>query len=719
MALFCIGLFVATLTIFSHLLIKNSSDAANLISLATHQYMLPKQIVLQQNVMLSSIQSSNSHQIAAHDMELNELINKFEKNHLNILKTLPHYKSSAQETDVRGQMGFSGTPTFSEITRQFIESVRVFSQDYKVGKTPSIASDDIITRLMSGLNKTVLQLENEANDKLGFLIQLEWIFLAATILLLFLVSLFMIKPVETLIDRSVNNFRRSKQTLSNSKANSDIQAHFLVNNRHEFRTHISSMFGMIELAKQESDKDMQTNLLQKAHAAGKQLLSLIDNLGDISRIESNLLQLSNVDFELPKLLDDCLSTVAFSCEKNGVEFRYEALSPLPLMVVGDPVRLTQVINNLVSNAIKFTPLGSIKVTTDIRVKDKSLMFEFVIEDTGVGIGEDDLDRIFEKFTQVQNKQKHIFNGSGLGLVLTKALVEKMGGTIAVRSTISKGSLFKVSVPLAKSNQLAMTSLTTINTKNNMGIKFAVVDDLETSRDYIDMILKNEGYEVDTFNSGADILRLTAAVKQYSAIIIDIHMPGLSGYELADILQAMHGDSCPSLIFISASIESLSGARKGEYRHSSQAFAKPINKDRFIDAIKIVASGRIEPSPSLQKVNVLVVEDEPINAEIVKTMLGKMGHHVHYAATAKEAIDIAVRDEIDIILMDINLPDFSGIEATRIILNEHKIKVPIIALTANSFEEDRLATKEAGMSHHLTKPVHFDELQDVVHSTTSK
>ena len=711
LVLVSIAICLSTSTLLRYVALAQKSAGAKLVNLSGQQRILSQRIALSQNLLLTEPFANPNKQVRE---ELTSLTNKFEQIHWAIIEAVPLNGQVHGLSDQQLQLYFYDKPNVHQLTLDLIDrSNAITGMQNQQNMLINSIKQESPASLLNKLDEAVYQFEKESIEDSAHLITLEWQLWLGNIIVLFMLVLFSFKPIDKLVVRNSRKYHLEKRTKQAAKYASKAKGQFLVNISHELRTPLSGMFGMMELAQQEPDRQKQEKLLRKAEVSGQQLLTLIDNMLDISKIETDELELDNVDFNLTKLLDNCLAPAAANCDEKGVSFSFEALSPLPNMLNGDPLLLSRVINNLLSNALKFTSYGSITATASISVKDKSFLFSFTVHDTGVGIDDSDLHRIFEKFTQLDNSQFSMFKGTGLGLTIAEQIVEKMGGGLHVSSVVGKGSTFSFEVPMAKSE----TTLVATNLPNSAGtIKFAVVDDLQTSRDYIACLLQSEGYEAEVFAAGADFLRGITSIKEYSAIIIDIHMPGLNGYELADILKAQHGDKCPPLVFISASSESVSRSKLDSISNW-QAFSKPINKDRFVDSLAILVNNNYQSTFSNRSLDILVVEDEPINAEVVSTMLRQMGHVVILASTGREAVDIATRESIDLILMDINLPDFSGIQATTEILQHHKIKVPIVALTANAFEDNREAYKLSGMKYHLTKPVHCHELEEVVNLVT--
>ncbi|MFT5313285.1 MAG: two-component system sensor histidine kinase/response regulator [Paraglaciecola sp.] len=708
LVLLTLFIFASGSAALNHVLISQFSSAANMTRLSSQQAMLSQRITVYQDRLATGEYAQSPTPLID---QLIKLTKEFELNHWTIIGALPTKTEAHTLSKAQQQHYFFSEPSLHQQSIDFITLSRDLVKKITAGQVlPSALPLASLNALFAGLNQAVFQFELEASKQTNVLINIQWQLWMVVILLLFFNSVFIFKPMEKLVLRVLRKYRTAPRRSNETAFDTEIKSQFLMNTAHELRTLVSGLYGMITLAEHESEQGKQAKQLQKAQSSSRDLLSLIDNILDMSWIELDQHNLENIDFELIPLLDNCLSPANEICEKNALEFSYEATSTLPTRVKGDPARLSRIIHYLVSNGIKLTPYGSIKTSASVSVKNQGYLFNFAVHDTGLGMKKSDLSRILDKCPQLNNDGSQIDIGTGLGLTIAKKLVREMGGSIEVVSTLGKGSTVTISLPLGKSDfqaQLPSLQSTMLPTT-----RFAVVDDLQTSRDNISMILQTNGYQADTFDSGSHILRSSNDVKKYTAVIVNIHMPGLSGYELAEILHAQHGDACPALVFVSASADSLHKA-KFAFVDQWPIFTKPINKDRFIEYMHLLASGSGQSDSPKHALNILVVEDEPINAEVLLSMLNKMGHYTLHAANGDQAVTLATTEDIDLILMDINLPDFSGIEASHKILKEHKIKVPIIAITANVYLHDKLSIKQAGMRYHLTKPVQFNELKDVV------
>jgi CheY-like chemotaxis protein len=320
-----------------------------------------------------------------------------------------------------------------------------------------------------------------------------------------------------------------------------------------------------------------------------------------------------------------------------------------------------------------------------------------------------LEHIFEKFSKIEHDEPHRYKGMGLGLNITKKIIEQMHGSIEVNSSEGKGSNFSVQLQLQKSTETKVNSIVSQSMQNK---NFAIVDELETSRLYLASLLQNAGFNVDVFASGVELLKKKDSLTNYAGVIIDLHVQDIQAFEITETIHAMYADKTPEIIFISASAESID-AIKIEFIGSHHAFVKPIEPLRFLDTIRLIAMPNFDSNVHQRPVTVLLVEDEPINATIVETMLKNKGHVVTIATCGQQALDIIKTVHFDLILMDIQLPDFSGIEVTRQIRDNLKFDIPIIALTGAGSAEDRLKTHNAGMKYHLVKPVQSHELHSVV------
>lgn len=502
---------------------------------------------------------------------------------------------------------------------------------------------------------------------------------------------------------SLRKLNKSKVRLAIADNSEDLQDRkFLQLISHEFRAPISAIISALELI--PNMEDQKAKLIQQAEQSSYRLLNLTNNLTEIlnNHIEDDL-QVSKVD--LISLLDECISPFSVRVKDKKLELNMHCSHSVPNYAETDAMALSKVIVNIMDNAVKFTSTGLIDVTVTTLVKNKKVFLVIIINDTGIGIDEETQKRMFERFYRGEHSQSQRYPGAGIGLSVAKRSLDKLGGTLQVNSTLGVGSEFKISLPIKPLEDSPSVTSTPSNAK------FAIVDDLEISRLHLQSIVTKEGFSVRTFSSGANLLNLHEELLQFSGIIADLYMPGMNGLELVKTLKAIYGDRVPPVIVLSATPDIANIIAKSELP-IFQSFVKPIDRNRFVDAIHQLTGNSTKAVRTLTKANILVVEDEPINAEMVEYMLQTMGHDVTVCYTGDDAIGRVNETAFDCILLDINLPDINGLEVANIIKEGHP-NLPIIALTANAHRNDKEASLQAGIRYHLVKPVTYQELKNTL------
>ena len=505
------------------------------------------------------------------------------------------------------------------------------------------------------------------------------------------------------INKSPQKFVRSKLRLAIVDDERDLQnKEFLQLISHEFRAPISAIISALELI--PNMEEQRSRLIQQAEQSSYRLLNLTNNLTDVlSNNSEDDLHFSEVD--LISLLDECISPFSVRVKDKKIEFNMHCSHSVPHFAETDPVALSKVVVNILDNAVKFTANGLIDVTVTTLVKNQGIFLVIIISDTGIGIDEATQKRMFERFYRGEHSTGQRFPGAGIGLSVAKRSIDKLGGALQVTSTVGVGSEFKILLPLKPIDELPVTNATPSNAI------FAVVDDLEISRLHLQSIITKEGFSARTFSSGANLLNLHEEILQFSGIIADLYMPGMNGLELVKTLQAIFGERVPPVIVLSATPDIANIIANSELP-IYQSFVKPIDRNRFVDALHHLTASNAKTIESSKKANVLVVEDEPINAEMVEYMLQCMGHEVTVSYTGDDAISRVNENAFDCVLLDINLPDINGLEVAKIMKEGHP-DLPIIALTANAHRNDKEASLRAGVRYHLVKPVTFQELKNTL------
>lgn len=470
----------------------------------------------------------------------------------------------------------------------------------------------------------------------------------------------------------------------------------------EFRAPISAIISALELI--PNLEEQRARLIRQAEQSSYRLLNLTNNLTEIlaTHVDEDI-ELSKVD--LISLLDECISPFSVQIKDKKVDFNMHCSHSVPHFINSDPSAIAKVIVNILDNAVKFTSSGLIDIAVTTEIKNKAIYLVVITSDTGIGIDEVTKAKMFDRFYRGEHSGSHRFPGAGIGLSVAKRNLDKLNGAIEVSSTVGIGSEFKVYIPV---DPIEDTSTTVTATTS---ARFAIVDDLEISRLHLQSIITNQGYSARTFASGTELINLHDDVLQFTAIIADLYMPGMSGLELVKTLNAIYGERIPPVIVLSATPDIANIVANSDLP-AYQSFVKPIDKERFIDCIRQIAQQKQKVLDRERNANILIVEDEPINAEMVQYMLETMGHSVTVCYTGEEAIQSIGENQFDCVLLDINLPDINGLEVAKII-GERLPTLPIVALTANAHRSDKAASLAAGLRYHLVKPVTYQELKNTL------
>ncbi len=498
------------------------------------------------------------------------------------------------------------------------------------------------------------------------------------------------------------DLRNARQLEQQNNSSAEARARFLTTISHEFRSPISAIVGALELIPNMRDK--QDELVQQAEQACYRLLTLTNNLLDIMGDEVGVADDQPISFDLVALLDECISPFSAPSRTKKLEFGMRCETALPTFVSGYPDSIARTIRNVMDNAVKFTSDGFINVLVSCHVVNKRYQLSVKIIDSGIGIKEGDQTRIFERFYRVDAPGYQQFSGAGVGLSVARKHAEQVGGRIHLASQPDIGSEFTLEFPLMRSNQKET------DRHPDSSIRFAVVDDLQISRLHVSNLIRREGYSAACYSSASEFLAHTD-ITQFTAIIADFYMPGINGLELAATVTAMLGKRTPPIIMMSATPD-IANIMANSNLGTWQAFVKPVDNRRLVDSLHQLAEQTFSTIHAVSKARILVVEDEPINAEIISHMVRCMGHESVVVHTGEEALEQLNVESFDAILLDINLPDMNGIEVA-IIAREKGLKMPIIAVTANAFTEDTQEVRQAGIRYHLVKPVTYQELKNTL------
>lgn len=524
------------------------------------------------------------------------------------------------------------------------------------------------------------------------------------------------------------------------------KSNFLATMSHEIRTPMNGILGMLELLEHTDLTVRQRDYAGKARTATKALIGIINDILDFSKVEAGKLTLDVGEFVLGTLLRDL--SVILSANLNGkhVEVLFALDPQVPPVLVGDALRLRQVLLNLTGNAIKFTEQG--EVILSIAVKDAQrdantqttqVELEFSVQDTGIGIAADKLAYVFEGFSQAESSTTRRFGGSGLGLSICKRLVDLMGGRLQAESELGKGSRFFFAAPFGvpTSDPAALPAALPLGEKR---LRALVVDDNLTARAVMQGIVKSMGWECESSCSGEEAL---VRLKQPGAepiqiILIDWQMPGMDGWETTRRIRqhqahaALQKDAAPVIIMISInSPAAFAQKSQRELEMLNGYLVKPVTASMLYDTVVESLANREGTAPDVRSIpqterltglRLLVVEDNILNQQVAQELLTHCGAQVEIAGGGREGVARALSavPAFDAILMDMQMPDIDGLEATRRIrAEEWMAAVPIIAMTANAMEADKQACRAAGMVDHVGKPIDLDVLVETLQRHTGR